>query len=272
MSKALVSAIRNNKSETEAIVKACSDWKLSAKAFGDLFAKMSNPKDAIWSEAFINELQTSYFKARDEDKKCANITVRTVNAMPKGKADQTKLVMLQIANACRIFNAAHKVNFEKEELPQKSEIAMTESKKKGVFTYANPVPSLYAKTSLTFDYWAPKILDWTQEIRKRKMKELKSAITDSESCTDFMSVCVLFLSDQKKNVPIAKAEDRTAFLRLFGEEFVWKKKSAKREDIERNSSALAVGLQKVSKDSGVVIPLEAWCRLQYADFIKPLIR
>lgn len=272
MSKALVTALKNNKSEVEALIRACPDWKLSAKAFGDVFAKMSNPKDTTWSEEFITGLHATYLRARDEDKKCTNITVRTVNAMPKGKADQTKLVMLQIANACRVFHAAHKVNFEKEELPQKPEIAMTETKKKGIFTYVNPVPSLYAKTSLTFDYWVPKILDWTQEIRDRKTKDMKSAVTGFESCTDFMSVCVLFLTDCKKNVPIAKAEDRAAFLALLGEEFVWKKKSAKREDIQVNSSGLAEGLSRVSKDSGIVIPLEAWSRLQQSGFVKPLIR
>ena len=43
---------------------------------------------------------------------------------------------------------------------------MVPAKKKGFFTYAEEMPSLYKKISLTFDYWVPKILDWTQEIRK----------------------------------------------------------------------------------------------------------
>jgi hypothetical protein len=196
-----------------------------------------------------------------------------VKAMPGTKSDDTKTVLLQIANGCRIFNAAHKVNFEQDELPANLRgIPMTGTKKKGIYTYKDQIPSLYAKTSLTFDYWVPKILDWTQEARERKVTELKNAVTGFDSCTDFMSICLLFLSDFKKNIPVAKAEDREAFLKLFGEDFSWKKKAAKREDIETNSLKIKEGLTKLNKETGITIPFEAWTRLQQTSFIKSLIK
>jgi hypothetical protein len=213
-------------------------------------------------------------KARDTDKDCANITVRTVHAIGKGRANDTKKVMLQIASACRVFNAAHKVNFDEEELPDGfDEIPMTASKKKGVFGFAEAVPSLYPKTSLTFDYWVPKIFEVTNEVREKRIKAWRGDASSSlESCTDFMRICLIFLSDPAKQVPIAKAEDREAFLRLTGQEFTWLKKSAKREDIATNSNKLKAGLTEVSRESGIPIPFEAWSRLQYAPFIKTLIK
>jgi hypothetical protein len=274
MSKELINAFKINKSEVESIINASPDWSIAVKAVDDLFKRMSNPKDVLWSEDFINDLHRTYLKARDEDKDCANITVRTVKAMPKGKAEDVKKIMLQIADTCRVFNAAHKVNFEQDELPQSfPDVEMKASKKKGVFTYKNVMPSLYPKTSLTFDYWVPKILDWTKEIRAQKLKEWKGeTILQHESCTDFMRICLLFLSDPKDNIPIAKAEDREALLKLIGEEFVWIKKSAKREDIHHNSKKMKDGLNKVASEAGITIPLEAWNRLQQEPFIKAILK
>lgn len=274
MSKKLIDAIKNNRTEVENLVKAAPDWSDASNVFDTVFKKMSNPKDALWSETFISELQRTYLKARDEDKSCANITVRTVKAMPKNRAEETKTVMLQLANVCRIFNASHKVNFESAELPAAlKDVLMMPSKKKGEFTYQNAMPSLYAKTSLTFDYWVPKMLDWTKEIREKKLIAWKGdAIMAHESCTDFMRVCLLFLSDPSNNPPIAKAEDREAFLKLFGEEFVWIKKSAKREDIIGNSGKIVAAMKRISKDSGIKILVESWTRLQQAPFIKSLLK
>jgi hypothetical protein len=274
MPNKLTAALKSNKTETENLVKAAPLWSIASTTFDAFFKKMSNPKDDLWSEAFIKELHSVYLKARDKDKKCANITVRTVNAMPKSKANDTKKVMLEIANACRVFHAAHKVNFEPDELPQNfNSIPMVSAKKNGVFTYKEEVPSLYAKTSLTFDYWVPKILDWTIETREKKIKEWKNgSALQLEACTDFMSVCLQFLSDPKNNIPIAKAEDREAFLKIFGEEFTWIKKSARREDIDANSSKIKTGLLQLNKETGIVIPLEAWSRLQQASFIKSILK
>jgi hypothetical protein len=271
---ALTAALKNNKAETEAIVNASPDWAIAMRTFDALFKKMADPKDALWSADFIETLHRVYVEAREKDKSCANITVRTVNAMPKGKATDTKKVMLQLANACRIFNASHKVNFEAEELPQQfDEVPMTASAKKGIFTYKENVPSLYPKTSLTFDYWAPKLLDWTKEIRDKKVKDWKNgAATEFDTCTDFMRICLQFIADPAGNVPIAKAEDREAFLEILGEEFSWIKKSAKREDISANSGKLKAGLTQAGKAAGISIPFEAWSRLQQAKFIKPLIK
>jgi hypothetical protein len=273
MSKALAAAVKSHKADTDAAIKAAPDWATGTKAFDELFRKMANPNDPLWSKTFIDELSRTYLDAKVRDKTCANITVRTVNAMAKGKRDDTKLVMLQIANACRVFNGAHKVNFEEEELPDDvDEIPVTASKKKGVFTYAEAVASLYPKTSLTFDYWVPKIFEVTKEVREKGIKDWKGEATSAlESCTDFMRICLIFLSDPGKNIPIAKAEDREAFLRLFGREFTWLKKSAKREDVTTNSNAIKAGLAGVSREVGMAIPFEAWTRLRYAPFIKPLI-
>jgi hypothetical protein len=273
MSK-LAAAIKSHKAETDAVIGAAPDWTTATNAFGQLFRKMADPKDSLWSAAFIDKLSRTYLDARDTDKTCANITVRTVNAMGKREANDTKKVMLQIANGCRVFNAAHKVNFEEAELPEGfPEIPMTSSKKKGVFTYGESVAAVYPKTSLTFDYWVPKIFEVTREVREKKIRDWKGEPTSAlESCTDFMRICLIFLSDPAKNIPIAKAEDRQAFLGLFGQEFTWLRKSAKREDVASNSNRIKAGLTEVSKETGMAIPFEAWSRLQYAPFIKPLIK
>ena len=274
MSKALAGAIKSHKAETDAVIRAAPDWATAVTAFDRLFRKMADPKDSLWSAAFVDKLSQTYLDARDTDKSCANITVRTVKAMGKRESNDTKKVMLQIANGCRVFNAAHKVNFEEAELPEGfSEIPMTASKKKGVFTYAEQVASLYPKTSLTFDYWVPKIFEVTREVREKKIRDWKGESTSQlESCTDFMRICLIFLSDTAHNVPIAKAEDRQAFLGLFGHEFSWVKKSAKREDVKANSDRIKAGFETVSSEAGIAIPFEAWSRLQYAPFVKPLIK
>ncbi|MDP9178397.1 MAG: hypothetical protein M3O61_12015 [Gemmatimonadota bacterium] len=274
MSKALAAAIKGHKVETEAVIRAAPDWATGTNAFEKLFRKMSDPKDSLWSATFIDKLSRTYLDARDTDKTCANITVRTVNAMGKRESNDTKKVMLQIANGCRVFNAAHKVNFDEAELPEGfSEIPMTASKKKGVFTYAEAVASLYPKTSLTFDYWVPRIFELTREVREKRIKDWKGEASSAlESCTDFMRICLIFLSDPAKSIPIAKAEDREAFLSLFGQEFTWLRKSAKREDVTANSNRIKAGLREVSSETGMAIPFEAWSRLQYAPFIKPVIK
>lgn len=274
MADKLIAALRNNRAETEALLKAAPDWRIAANTWNELFKCMADPKDPLWKEPFIRELHHTYLKARDEDKSCSNITVRTLKAMPANRANETKTVMLQLANACRVFNASHKVNFEQAELPADfSAIPVTTSKKKGEFTYRNPMPSIYAKTSLTFDYWVPKMLEWTNEIRDKKWKDWRGdLILQQESCTDFMRICLLFLSDFNQHPPVAKTEDRETFLKLFGEEFVWIKKSAKREDISGNSAKIAAGLKHVSKEAGIKIPMEAWSRLQQAPFIKSILQ
>ncbi len=87
-----------------------------------------------------------------------------------------------------------------------------------------------------------------------------------------MRICLLFLSDIKVNPPVAKAEDREPLLKLFGEEFIWLKKSAKREDTGTNSSKIREGLSQLSALTSVEIPLEAWSRVLYASFMKSHIR
>ncbi|TND09618.1 MAG: hypothetical protein FD123_975 [Bacteroidetes bacterium] len=274
MPNALIAALKNNRRETEAIIKAAPDWTIANRAFDAFFKNMINHKDSLWSEDFIRELHHVYLEARDRDKSCANITIRTVKAMPKTKAESTKKVMLQMAGICRIFNASHKVNFEPDELPHDfDDVPVQPAAKKGYYTYKDEMPSLYPKTSLTFDYWVPKLLDWTKEVRENKIKDWKNeAINAHEACTDFMRVCLLFISDHKNNVPVAKAEDREAFLKLFGEPFAWIKKSAKREDIAANSAGIKKGLAQLARDTGILIPLEAWNRLQQAAFVKPIIK
>jgi hypothetical protein len=235
---------------------------------------MADPQSPSWPAAFIDELHATYFEARDADKDCASIIVRTVNAMPAAKRNDTKKVMLEIASVCRVFNAANKVHFTPDELPHDfAEVPMTPSKKKGVLTYKADMPSLYPKTSLTLDYWVPKLLDWTRDIRAERVTQWKNgAATSLDSCTDFMSICLAFLADPSNNIPIAKAEDREALLELLGESFVWKKRSAKREDIAANSAALKAGLARVAKAAGIVIPSEAWSRVQHMPAIKTLLK
>jgi hypothetical protein len=273
MPKDLIDALREHRAEVLALASSAPDWSVASSAFDAMFRKMADPR-GMWSKAFIDELHATYFKARDEDKECANVTIRTVNAMPPGKRNDTKKVLLEIASVCRVFNASHKVNFAPEELPTDFDaVPMMPTKKKGIFTYQNEIPTLYPKTSLTFDYWIPKVLDWTQEIRAHGTREWRNgAATNLDSCTDFMTVCVSFLADPDSNVPIAKSEDRQAFLDLLGEPFIWKKKSAKREDVAANSAALKSGLARAAEAAGVDLSSETWSRLQHAPFIKSLLK
>lgn len=270
-SSKLVAAIKDNAAEIKQLAGEKQDWSLALNRVDALFKRMSDPKDAIWKEATFNKLKEVYFSQRD--KAMSNITLRTVEGMPEKFRNDTKIIFLQVAEVCSYFNASHKVNFEADELPVNfKEIAMM-SKGKGIFTYEKPTPYLYKKTSLTFDYWMPKFIEWAQEIRDKKLKDWKgAAILLHESCTDFMRTCLLFLSDNKINPPIAKAEDREALLKLFDEEFIWIKKSAKREDIPGNNKKLVAALTELNKQTGIAIPLEAWGRIQQSAFIKALLK
>ena len=105
-------------SEVKEIVKNVPDWEFAANKFDIFFGKMANPDDALWSNEMMKILRDIYYKARKEDKSCKSITIRTVNAMPEEWRNDTKKILLQIADICRIFHAGHKVNFEANELPQ----------------------------------------------------------------------------------------------------------------------------------------------------------
>ncbi len=136
------------------------------------------------------------------------------------------------------------------------------------------MPSLYLKTSLSFDYWVPKILEWVGEIRREGLSTWRgTAILKHETCTDFMRIALLFLSDPKSSPPIAKESDRTALLeRVLGESFVWIKKSQKREDILVNNRAIVAGLNRAAGNAGLKIPLEAWSRVLTLPFAKELLK
>jgi len=274
ISKTLTDVIKNNIQDIQALISEKADWNIAEKAIDCLYAKMSNPKDKLWSESTIKTLTEVYFKQRDAAKGMRNITLRTLEGMPEDLKNDTKIIFLQIAEACCFFNASHKVNFEADELPEDfTEIKMMPAKKKGNQTYAEKIPALYAKISLTFDYWVPKVLEWTEEIRTNALKDWRNeSILKHVSCTDFMRMSLLFLSDTKNNPPIAKAVDREKLLVLLGEEFVWIKKSAKREDIPGNNKNLISGLQELNMLVGIDIPLEAWSRILYAPMFKPLIK
>lgn len=274
ISQELISAITNNKSEINDLISQKPDWNTAKEKFNGLFSHMSNPKDTLWSDKTFKLLKTVYFNQRESDKCSKNITVRTLNGMPDNLKNDTKIIFLQIADCCSFFNASHKVNFESEELPENySEIKMIPAKNKGNFTFAEKTPSLYGKISLTFDYWIPKILEWTEEIRDKGNQDWKGKnILEQETCTDFMRLSLMFLSETEKNPPIAKADDREKFIGLLGEEFIWLKKSAKREDIIGNNSKIISGLNELNKQVGFEIPLESWSRILYSQFIKPLIK
>lgn len=215
-----------------------------------------------------------YAAQKEKDKGMSNITLRTIAGIPVNFRNDTKIIFLQVARACSLFNASHKVNFEKDEVPKRyGDIELIPSKVKNSFTFARPAAFLYKKTSLTFDYWMPKFLEWTSEVRSRKLKSWKgNAILEHESCTDFMRICPLFLSDPQHCPPIAKAEDRESILKLNGMDFTWTKKSAKREDILNNNKKLNDTLKQISSAADISIPLEAWCRLMQTSFIKSIIK
>jgi len=274
LSPALIQIIRDNQLEIQTIVSQKPDWSVVQEKFNYFYTHLSNPNDTLWSTSTFNVLKKVYFQQRDADNCSSNITIRTVAGMPEMLKNDTKTIFLQIADICCFFNASHKVNFDAEELPVNfNEIKMIPGKVKGSFTYAEKTTSLYAKTSLTFDYWVPKILEWTEEIRNKDFKDWKGGhIHEHESCTDFMKISLLFLRDIENNPPVAKAEDREKLLALLGEEFIWLKKSAKREDIHGNNRKIVSGLNELETQTGLTIPLEAWSRIMYSSFIKPLIK
>lgn len=274
ITSALIETVKKHAEELIGLSAMTPDWDLARRKFDLFFAHLSNPGDSLWSVPTLGKITEVYFSQRDIDKGMSNITLRTVAAMPDHLKNDTKKIFLQTAEVCCIFNASHKINFEGAELPADfEEVKMIPSKTKGISTYARPLPALYKKTSLTFDYWMPKILEWTAEIRSKKLKEWRNeAILQYDSCTDFMRICLLFLSDPKGNPPIAKAEERAAILALLGEEFIWTKKSAKREDILTNSQNIKNGLDQLNEETGIKIPIEAWCRITQESYIKPFLK
>jgi hypothetical protein len=270
----LQNALLENEMEIQALIPDRPNWELSRQRFDRLFGRMKDPADEVWNAGNFSAFKQVYFEQRDKDKGMSNIVVRTVSALPASLKNNAKIMFLQMAEACCFFHAGHKVNFTEEELPDGyAAIKMVAGKTKGVFTYAEPTPALYKKTSLTFDYWVPKMLEWTEEIRGKKLPDWKNeAVLEHESCTDHMRISLLFLSNPDKQVPIAKAEGRQALMSLLGEEFLWTKKSAKREDIPGNNARILAGLNELNRRSGTSIPLEAWSRLQQAPFLKVLFK
>ncbi len=263
ISSVLINSLTDNKSEVQRLIGLKPDWSLPQERFDRFFGRIKNPHDEVWSKSTIELLTVNYFARRDQDKGMSNITLRTLAGMPENLRNDTKTIFLQIAESCAFFNSSHKVNFDPEELPADlSEIKMAPAKIKGMLTFARPLPGLYPKTSLTFDYWVPKILEWTGEVRQKNLTGWKGPeILNHDSCTDFMRISLMFLSDPAAYPPIAKAEDRESALRLLGEDFAWIKKSAKREDILLNSAKITAGLADAALQTGMDIPLEAWNRI-----------
>lgn len=270
----LIKTIKENKEEIAGLVKQTPDWEKAATRMDAQFRRMSDPADATWSASHFNTFKEVYFDKRDKDQGMSNIVVRTVTGMPDALKDTARIMFLQMAEVCCVFNTSHKVNFAEDELPEHFvSIKMVPAKTKGSYTYADPTPSIYKKTSLTFDYWVPKMLEWTEEIRAKKLQDWRnSSILEHESCTDFMRICLLFLSDTHNYPPVAKAEDRQALMALLGKEFAWLKKSAKREDITGNNAKMAQGFAELNARTGVAIPMEAWSRIQQAPFLKGLLK
>lgn len=274
ISEELTRVITTNKREIDILISQKPVWNIAKEKFNILFSSLANPNDSLWLDTTFKLLKNVYFNQRNTDKCSSNITVRTLNGMPDNLRNDTKIIFLQIADCCGFFNASHKVNFELEELPENyNEIKMIPAKNIGNFTFAEKTPSLYGKISLTFDYWIPKILEWTEEIRDKEFKDWKGEeILEHDTCTDFMRLSLLFLSEPEKNPPISKADDREKFMSLLGEEFVWIKKSAKREDIKGNNLKITSGLKELNKQIGFEIPIESWSRILYSPFLKPLIK
>jgi hypothetical protein len=271
-SDSLAGVLRNHEPEVREALIPSPDWTRAADRFDALFSRMVNPKDSLWSGATLEKLNAVYLAGRGDYQ--SNITLRTVSAMPAGLRNDTKKIFVQIAEVCTVFNASHKVNFDAGELPEDFvDVPMAPAKKKGFFTYAAPLPALYAKTSLTFDYWVPRILAWVSEIRRDRLSAWRgTAILKHESCTDFMRIALLFLSNPIGCPPVAKAEDRLALLeRVFGEPLTWIKKSQKREDILKNNRVIVDGLNRAAANAGLDIPLEAWSRLIPLPFVKGLL-
>lgn len=273
-SNKLIEVIKSNQSEINSLISQKPDWNIAKEKMNNLFSCLANPNDNIWSDETFQTLKKVYFQQRDSDNCSSNITIRTLNGISENLKNDIKIIFLQIADCCTFFNASQKVNFSPEEMPEHYEkIQMISSKQKGLLTYKIKTPSIYEKISLTFDYWVPKILEWTEEIRNNGFKDWQGKeILGHESCTDFMRISLLFLSDFDKNLPIAKADDRQKILDLLGEEFVWIKKSAKREDIIENNKKLLAGLKELNIQTGIEIPLESWNRVLYSSYMKPLIK
>ncbi|MFA6127863.1 MAG: hypothetical protein WC699_11200 [Bacteroidales bacterium] len=262
ISTKFVGILADNRSEVNRLIGLKPDWSQAQNRFDQFYRHLSNPVDTVWNASTVELLVSVYFTRRDQDKGMSNITLRTLAGMPENQRNQTKIIFLQIAEACTFFNSSHKVNFDPDELPVFSEIPMMPAKVKGMYTFAHPLPGLYLKTSLTFDYWVPKILEWTAEVRKKGLAAWKGeAILHHEACTDFMRISLLFLSEPDHHPPVAKAEERETLLMLLGEEFAWIKKSAKREDILLNSAKIVEGLRQTAKAANQDIPLEAWSRI-----------
>lgn len=274
ISDKLISTIKSNQSEINSLISQKPDWNIAKEKMNKLFFCLANPNDNIWSDDTFQTLKKVYFQQRGSDNCSSNITIRTLNGISENLKNDVKIIFLQIADCCTFFNASQKVNFTPEEIPANyDKIEMILSKKKGNFTYKDKAPSLYQKISLTFDYWVPKIIEWTDEIRKNGLKDWHGKeILGHESCTDFMRLSLMFLSDFDNNLPIAKADDRQKLLNLLGEEFVWIKKSAKREGIIENNKKLLAGLKELNTQTGVEIPIESWNRLLYSPFLKPMIK
>ena len=216
-----IDAIKANHQEVNSIISQKTDWHIAKEKFNNLFSSLVNPKDDIWSDDTFNILKEVYFQQRNADNCSGNITNRTLNGIPDELKNDIKIIFLQIADCCTFFNASQKVNFTPEELPEHyDKIKMIPSKKKGSLTYKDKTPSLYEKISLTFDYWVPKIFEWTGEIRDKGFKEWQGEeILVHESCTDFMRLSLMFLSDFENKLPIAKADDRQKLLNLLGKEY-----------------------------------------------------
>jgi hypothetical protein len=274
ISETFLLALRDHSPEINRLIGLKPDWDRTCDRFNQFWNHVCNPDDPVWSRKTMELLSEVYFFQRDRDNGMSNITLRTLAGMPQELRNPVKLIFLQIAEACTFFNATHKVNFEPEELPADHPgIKMIPGKVKGMMTFANPLPALYPKTSLTFDYWVPKILEWTVEVRQKQLTEWKGkAILRHESCTDFMRISLMFLSDAENYPPIAKSEDREALLLLMGRDFIWLKKSAKREDILLNSMNISAALQGSAAAAGMHIPLESWSRILPAPFMKSLLK
>lgn len=274
ISKTIVSAINDNIQDVEKLIADTPNWAKAENKFNTFYNHLANLNDTLWSDSTFKTLHEIYLNQRSTDKSMSNITIRTLVGMPDNLKNDTKKIFLQTAEVCCVFNASQKVNFSAEELPQDfDEIKMIPSKVKGQFTYSEKLPSLYKKTSLTFDYWIPKIFEWTVEIRNKGLKKWKGEeILQHESCTDFMRLSLMFLSDTKNNTPIAKAQDRVKLLNLLGEEFVWTKKSAKREDILGNNNKIVLGFKELNNQIGFDIPFEAWSRIFQTPYIKSIIK
>lgn len=274
ISDKLIDAIKSNQPEINSIISQKPDWNIAREKINNLFSCLANPNDNIWSDDTFKILKKVYFQQRETDNCSGNITIRTLNGIPENLKNDVKIIFLQIADCCTFFNASQKVNFTPEELPELyDKIEMIPSKQKGFLTYKTKTPSLYEKISLTFDYWVPKIIEWTEEIRNNGFKDwYGEEIFVHESCTDFMRLSLMFLSDFENNLPIAKADDRQKLLNLLGEEFIWIKKSIKREDIIGNNKKILSGLKELNIQTGVDIPLESCNRLLYSPYLKPLIK